>query len=93
MTNPMADRMLPAATMRNSVTDQPPGCRSAQREYAEKVPTFPPHAILAGMAKRLEHRAEFADFRTESLLELREEYRAGRVKLVEREPDAEVRAR
>jgi hypothetical protein len=36
---------------------------------------------------------ELADFSTESLLELREEYRAGRVKLVEREPDAEVRAR
>jgi hypothetical protein len=35
---------------------------------------------------------ELADFSTESLLEL-EEYRAGRVKLVEREPDAEVRAR
>ena len=28
-----------------------------------------------------------------TLLELREEYRAGRVKLFEREPDAEVRAR
>ena len=28
----------------------------------------------------------------ESLLELREEYRAGQVKLIEREPDAEVRA-
>jgi hypothetical protein len=36
---------------------------------------------------------EFADFSTERLLELREEYRAGRVKLVEQEPDAEVRAR
>jgi hypothetical protein len=36
---------------------------------------------------------ELADFSTERLLELREEYRAGRVKLVEREPDAEVRAR
>jgi hypothetical protein len=36
---------------------------------------------------------ELADFSTESLLELRDEYRAGRVKLVEREPDAEVRAR
>jgi hypothetical protein len=35
---------------------------------------------------------ELADFSTESLLELREEYRAGQVKLIEREPDAEVRA-
>jgi hypothetical protein len=45
------------------------------------------------MAKRPEHRSEFADFSTERLMELRDEYRAGRVKLVEREPDAEVRAR
>jgi hypothetical protein len=36
---------------------------------------------------------ELADFSTESLLELRKEYRAGQVKLIEREPDAEVRAR
>jgi hypothetical protein len=36
---------------------------------------------------------DLADFSTERLLELREEYRAGRVKLVEQEPDAEVRAR
>jgi hypothetical protein len=36
---------------------------------------------------------ELADFSTQRLLELRDEYRAGRVKLVEREPDAEVRAR
>jgi hypothetical protein len=35
---------------------------------------------------------ELADFSTERLVELCEEYRAGRVKLVEREPDAEVRA-
>ena len=44
------------------------------------------------MAKHPEHRAEFADFSTKRLMELRDEYRAGRVKLVEREPDAEVRA-
>jgi hypothetical protein len=50
-------------------------------------------AIVAGMAKRLEHRDEFADISTERPMELRDEYRAGRVKLVEREPDAEVRAR
>jgi hypothetical protein len=36
---------------------------------------------------------ELADFSTESLLELRKEYRSGQVKLIEREPDAEVRAR
>ena len=52
-----------------------------------------PRAIVAGMAKRLEHRAEFADFSTERLMDLRDEYRAGRVKLIEQEPDAVVRAR
>jgi hypothetical protein len=36
---------------------------------------------------------ELADISTERLLKLRDEYRAGRVKLVAREPDAEVRAR
>jgi hypothetical protein len=45
------------------------------------------------MAKRLEPFDEFADISTERLLQLRDEYRAGRVKLVEQEPDAEVRAR
>ena len=45
------------------------------------------------MAKHPEHRAEFADFSTERLMELRDEYRAGRVKLVEREPEPDVRAR
>jgi hypothetical protein len=44
------------------------------------------------MAKRLEHRAEFADICTERLLTLRDEYRAGRVKLVQREPEPAVRA-
>jgi hypothetical protein len=37
--------------------------------------------------------SELADISTERLLELREEYRAGRVKLIEQEPEAEVRAR
>jgi hypothetical protein len=36
---------------------------------------------------------ELEDFSTERLLELREEYRVGRVKIVEQEPDAEVRSR
>jgi hypothetical protein len=45
------------------------------------------------MAKRLEPFDEFADISTERLLKLRDEYRSGRVKLVAREPDAEVRAR
>jgi hypothetical protein len=49
-------------------------------------------AIMPRMAKRLEPSDEFGDISTERLLELREEYRAGQVKLVEREPDAEVRA-
>jgi hypothetical protein len=42
---------------------------------------------------RLEPFDEFADISTERLLKLRDEYRAGQVKLVEREPEAEVRAR
>ena len=50
-------------------------------------------AILAGMAKRLGPFDEFADISTERLLKLRDEYRAGRVKLVAREPDPEVRTR
>jgi hypothetical protein len=45
------------------------------------------------MAKRPEPRDEFADFSTERLIEVRDEYRAGRVKLVEREPEPDVRAR
>jgi hypothetical protein len=52
--------------------------------------------LFAGRQPRWLNRRlmrELADFSTERLLELREEYRAGRVKLVEREPDAEVRAR
>jgi hypothetical protein len=36
---------------------------------------------------------ELEDFSTERLLELREEYRVGRIKIVEQEPDAEVRSR
>jgi hypothetical protein len=46
-----------------------------------------------GMVERLEPFDEFADISTERLLKLRDEYRAGLVELVEREPDAEVRAR
>jgi hypothetical protein len=42
-----------------------------------------------------DHHRQFedlADFSTERLLDLREEYRAGRVTLIEQEPDPEVRA-
>jgi hypothetical protein len=45
------------------------------------------------MAKRPERSDEFADISTQRLLKLRDEYRAGRVELVAREPDAEVRTR
>jgi hypothetical protein len=45
------------------------------------------------MARRPEPRDDFTDISTERLMELRDEYRAGRVKLVEREPEPEVRAR
>jgi hypothetical protein len=69
-----------------------------QRPPARLVPVADlalvrPRAIVAGMAKRPDHRAEFADISTKRLLKLQDEYRAGRVELVAREPDAEVRAR
>jgi hypothetical protein len=58
-----------------------------------KSPSNPRRSLCRRRPGIGDQMRELEDFSTERLLELREEYRTGRVKLVEREPDAEVRAR